>query len=143
MLEFYKQSAPKAKKEHECEMCGETIHVGEVYSCETGKYDGEIFTRNMHLDCHDAFDELLSLVGESEFDWEGLIDWWKEYKCSICQLRYNVCNNKGCDCDPKTCDAITDSGCCANDECEAMDKWHWCTMFEKVKTKEGENQCRT
>ena len=41
MMDFYNQKHVKARKSHKCEFCGKEIIPGEIYSYESGKFDGE------------------------------------------------------------------------------------------------------
>ena len=40
MMDFYNQKHAKARKSHKCEFCGKEIVTGEIYSYESGKFDG-------------------------------------------------------------------------------------------------------
>ena len=63
-MEFYIYKEHKARKEHECEMCGQIIKVGEEYSEEIGKYEGEFFSRKLHIICYDTLCEILSEMSD-------------------------------------------------------------------------------
>ena len=52
--EFYSSAQPKARKEHRCAWCHEPIVVGEVHHHYWGKYDGEMQSTRMHLECQEA-----------------------------------------------------------------------------------------
>lgn len=51
--EFYESSTPKARKEHECDECRRTIHVGEKYRYIAGKWDGDFETFKICLLCEE------------------------------------------------------------------------------------------
>ena len=40
MMDFYNQKHVRARKSHKCEFCGKEIISGEIYSYESGKFDG-------------------------------------------------------------------------------------------------------
>jgi len=55
-----------AKKPHQCEWCGETIHPGVMAQYRAYVYDGEFNHGWMHMDCHDAIGSI---------DWEDGDTW--------------------------------------------------------------------
>ena len=63
MSDFYNaHEVRKARKAHQCIYCAEEIAAGNIYSHQTGVYDGRWYTNKMHTECfEDAFD------GEDEF----------------------------------------------------------------------------
>ena len=130
-LEFYYHKIKKAHKQHDCEMCGQKIEVGENYSYASGKYDGEFFERKLHQKCEDVLNEVLLDTGENEFDYEMIQEWWKEEKCEKCKHRYPECDAKenGCvysgDCNYLIC-----GKCTIETDCDKMDRSCWCTLFE-------------
>lgn len=85
MLDFYKQTYPKARKEHKCEYCANVIRRGEKYSCESGKYDGDIFTRKLCLTCKNILEEYCSEKGYEEFEWWAITEWLREKYCYSCK----------------------------------------------------------
>lgn len=60
----------KARKNHRCNWCGQTINVGEVYQRSFNKYDSDVYTWKNHLFCQKVANEL------NMFDWcdEGVTD---------------------------------------------------------------------
>ena len=108
MMEFYTSRIRKAKKTHICEMCGEKIHAGERYSCESGKYEGSLFTRKLHLDCRNVMNGFCEEVN-NEFCYDEITDWWQDSRCGECKYY-----------DTDFCD---DNG---------MDKKCWCLHFERM-----------
>lgn len=126
-----------AKKIHKCEMCGKPIEVGETYSYETGKWDGDFFDRKMHLNCFEMFTMILHEMGENEFDWDGLSEWWRDNKCWVCKHRYLPCNPDGyCGMNmglESPCSERTSYATCkAGDTCDEMTHICWCEKFEPV-----------
>lgn len=61
------ETEPKAKKEHECVWCGETIKVGERYTRITGTYYGDFDSQAWHPECSDASKKHFSENDEEEF----------------------------------------------------------------------------
>ena len=53
-MEFYNEKFQKAKKPHKCDCCFKTIEIGERYCYQSGKYDGDFFTRAWCRDCDDV-----------------------------------------------------------------------------------------
>lgn len=47
------ESFPKARKEHRCIWCGQTIQIGEKYRREKSVYDGEFQDHKWHLECNE------------------------------------------------------------------------------------------
>jgi len=70
-MELLRESDKKARKNHICNVCGELIKKGDVYSSQTCVEDGEIITFKSHLDCAEYFDSVNNeqelLESESEF----------------------------------------------------------------------------
>lgn len=50
---------PKARKEHRCIWCSQSIPVGETYVRETSVYDGEMQDHKWHEECLSACLEYL------------------------------------------------------------------------------------
>lgn len=104
MLEFYKQSWPKARKYHACEFCAQKIHRGEKYSYESGKYDGDVFTRKLCLVCKNILDEFCRESGESEFEWSWITDWLSDFYCYDCE--HGIKGKDDCKMQPQDCPLI-------------------------------------
>lgn len=132
-MEFYDRRTPVSRKERECEMCGQKIMLGERYSYESGKYNGDFFTRELHLDCLSALEKYWEEV-DTEFCWDAVSDWWQETRCSDCKHYYPPC-------DP-TCKAARKGGfykcedykngkCTAEEPCDEMTRVCWCDKFEE------------
>ena len=85
MMDFYNKTKPKARKDHVCEYCGQTIHKGEIYSYETGKYDGDMFVRKLCLVCENILKEYCEQEGYGEFDWEYISEWLSDGFCCDCE----------------------------------------------------------
>lgn len=50
-MRIIKTTERKANKIHTCDFCHGDIQKGEVYSNQTNKYDGELYTWKSHLIC--------------------------------------------------------------------------------------------
>lgn len=111
-MEFYSRYFPKARKEHVCEMCGETIPAGETYCREVGKFEGDFFCRKLHEKCFFALDEYLRQSDDGEFSYYGIADWWADKKCGTCKHRHRPCRHEGPYEDGIICPNRTDDGYC-------------------------------
>lgn len=84
-MEFYNRTTPKARKEYKCEYCQNAIHIGERHSHETGKYDGDMFSRRLHFECYNILQKYCLDTGENEFTWDGVDDWLHDQYCYDCE----------------------------------------------------------
>jgi len=84
MLEFWSSQIHRAKKEHKCSMCGETIKVGERYCRYSGKYDGEFFDEKQCLFCEAAIAQYFDDTGEREYDEDSIRQYLYDEYCSKC-----------------------------------------------------------
>ncbi len=57
--EFYTIKIVKARKDHKCLECQRHIQKGAEYERQSGKFDGEIFSDKICLDCVNIRDGLL------------------------------------------------------------------------------------
>lgn len=92
-MEFYNLSYPRARKEHICEYCEQKIHKGEIYSYETGKYEGDMFVRKLCCTCKNILDLFLWDSSEEEFDWWCVTDWLSDLYCHDCKHGTNADND--------------------------------------------------
>lgn len=104
MMEFYNQSLPKARKDHVCEFCGQKIRKGDVYSYETGKYDGDMFVRKLCLVCKNILDEFCRESREDGFSWDEITDWLSDLYCHDCKHGRN--QKDDCKFKPQNCPLI-------------------------------------
>jgi hypothetical protein len=51
MSDFGRSSHPKARKDHRCEWCGQSIPRGEVHYLFVGVWEGEWQNWRMHEEC--------------------------------------------------------------------------------------------
>lgn len=64
MITFYSEPEyRKARKQHQCMYCAESIGVGDDYVYQSSVYDNHWYTLKMHTEC---FDELCD-DGECEY----------------------------------------------------------------------------
>jgi hypothetical protein len=91
-MEFYDESKHKSRKERVCEMCGGPIHVGDYYYSERGKFNGEFFSRDMHVHCHNMEQDFCDKI-DNEFSWEQIIDYIQDAYCYKCDKSEdcNIC----------------------------------------------------
>ena len=133
-MEFYRRTVPRSRTTHKCEGCGNPIEVGEKYSCESGKWDGDFFARLMHLDCYEAMNDILDAQGDNEFTWDSLAEWWRDEKCCECKHRYLPCKPDD-RCPAKPCGIRTPQGGCKDNECDEMTHIFWCAKWEQKEAK--------
>ena len=92
MMEFYNESTHRSRKERTCECCGKTIQVGELYTNQRGKFDGDFFTRDLCLPCEAILDSYCIEV-DNEYTWDDVEEYAAECVCLKCQ------KHKDDDCD--------------------------------------------
>lgn len=83
-MEFYSETHITARKEHVCELCGEIIHIGEAYWRESGKFEGDFFSRCLHEHCHEMEREYCEEV-DTEFSWDCITDHVADKHCISCE----------------------------------------------------------
>lgn len=91
MMEFYSESKHKSRKERHCEMCGGAIHIGDCYYSERGKFEGEFFSRDMHVHCHNMERDFCENV-DNEFAWDEISDYIQGKCCGDCE--HAACNDQ-------------------------------------------------
>lgn len=72
MDEFRKETTPRARKEHKCDLCHGTIAKGERYVHITQSDSGDIFDCKYHIGCNGLVDRYVRNEG-------GYVDDFKEY----------------------------------------------------------------
>lgn len=100
MMDFYNQTLHVARKEHECEFCTKKILLKEKYSYETGKYDGDFFTRKLCIPCFNMLRQYCDQHDDEEFDWWWIQDWLHDEYCEKC----SACDE--CDEKPQKCNRV-------------------------------------
>ena len=90
MMEFYRSSKRKSRKKRVCEMCGRSINVGDYYYSERGKFEGEFFSRDMHVHCHNMEEDFCCNV-DNEFSWDEITDYIQDNYCRDCE--HSPCND--------------------------------------------------
>jgi hypothetical protein len=53
----------KARKRHRCTWCGEWIGIGETYTHERVRVDGDMGVNKLHAECDEALSELAAYEG--------------------------------------------------------------------------------
>ena len=133
MLEFYRQEMHISRKNRVCEMCRKTIGIGDTYSIETGKYDGEFFQRILHPECFDVLNRYCRDTDDEEFDYYAITNWWREHYCNgNCKHYYQPCKPDS------TCAAFCKyrnayGKCEADDPCYKMTRVCWCDEYERIR----------
>lgn len=89
MMEFYSESKVKARKKHTCEMCNKDIQQGELYYRENGKWDGDFFSRALHVQCHLMEADYCTEV-DQEFSWSDITEYIYDEYCYRCE--HAACN---------------------------------------------------
>ena len=89
-MEFYSEACYTARKEHRCEMCGRKIARGEQYVYQSGKWDGDFFTRKLHRQCNLLLYDYCTEVDE-EFTYSSVLEYAEEQYCHDCE--HAACND--------------------------------------------------
>lgn len=87
-LEFYSESRYKSRKERTCECCNNKINIGDYYSNQRGKWEGEFFQRDLCLTCANAISVFCSEV-DNEFDYSEIEEDARERVCYDCDKHYD------------------------------------------------------
>lgn len=90
MLEFFNESTHRSRKERVCECCGKTIQVGETYTNQRGKYEGDFFARDLCLPCEAILDSFCRNV-DNEFAWDEVAEYAQNCVCWSCQKYADDC----------------------------------------------------
>lgn len=104
-MEFYSENKRIAKKDYTCSLCYGKIKAGEKYFRETGKWDGEFFSRAMHIQCHMMVDEYCAEV-EPEYTNDDVQDYFLDEYCSQCESADETIAENGCENSIYTCPKI-------------------------------------
>lgn len=103
MLEFYNSYIRTARKAHKCEYCEKNIMVGEKYSYESGKFEGDFFTRTLCVPCLKMLNAYTDDVDDDTFDWWAVSDFLSDNYCD------KLCGQEkrhDCDKSPEHCEKI-------------------------------------
>ena len=112
-MEFFRSERHVARVPHHCDACGETIRPGELYTQETGKYDGEFFVRNWCRDCDSVMRYFFAKLSyDDEFDYDEVQYSVQEAVCEYCP--HGWCGDGA-------------------DDCEEKSVWHCPTVLEKAR----------
>lgn len=86
-MEFYTEKHPIARKVHKCHICGSPISVGEQYSRESGKFEGDFFDRSTCQVCWGIRQADVAENSSELYDTYSLIDFVESGFCSGCDNR--------------------------------------------------------
>lgn len=92
MSDFATFAAPRARKDHCCEWCGENIAVGEVHVQASGMSDGAHFRQRLHTECHAAVEFARGRCRSQHLadDWcEYCAPWLAEQRCGCVRVESN------------------------------------------------------
>lgn len=107
-MEFYNERHHVARKCHVCECCRSVIPPKEKYVVQTGKFEGDFFSRKWCLDCEIVMEYYFNrLSSESEFDYDDVEYALQEAFCYGCE-----------------------HGQRQKDDCERKSLWH-CPLIQK------------
>lgn len=79
-----------AKKEHECDLCGFKIGVGEKYDWQKNVFDGDLYEFKMHLSCLELAQKLNMFEGRDDGltgdDFAEFVE--QEYPASVSGIKF-------------------------------------------------------
>lgn len=84
MLEFFRQTNPRARKQHTCQLCKNVISVGEKYIRQSGKYDGDMFDNCYCETCDNILQAFCLDQSEHEYSEDWIDDWLHDKYCINC-----------------------------------------------------------
>ena len=85
-MEFISTTNPMAKKVHKCEACGVEINPGERYRRDSGKWEGEFFTRAWCAKCERVLNYYFDFLSvEQEFDYDDVLYDMADHFCCSCE----------------------------------------------------------
>lgn len=85
MMEFFSEEHPIARKRHRCEACNRFIAPGDRYCRQSGKWEGDFFSRAWCSDCESVMNYYFDYIAtESEFDYWCVEDSVAERICCDC-----------------------------------------------------------
>lgn len=86
MLEFLRQTNPRARKQHICQLCKGVISTGEKYIRQSGKYDGDMFDDCYCETCDNILQSFCLDEGEHEYSEDWISDWLHDKYCINCSV---------------------------------------------------------
>lgn len=84
MIECYNINFPVSRKIHKCEYCDQKIKIGEKYSYESWKDNGEFFNRKLCLICKNILEDYCTRNMKNECEWDCIDDWLRDIYCLDC-----------------------------------------------------------
>lgn len=101
-VECYKIEQRKGREEYICQLCGEKIHKGREYICESGRYDGTFFEHKRHIHCNAIAEAYFSEPwSEDEYTEDEILDYVRDVCCG-CQKYHD----DECEADPYACEKV-------------------------------------
>lgn len=87
-MEFFRETAPRAGKDHKCFACSQPISKGDKHTYMAMKSDGEFWSIRQHLECREA-EIALSKINDlwggedgwlplNEIEEQGDYDWLRD-----------------------------------------------------------------
>lgn len=91
MFDFWRESKPKARKEHKCDLCGGAIKIGEKYIRSSGMYDGYFYDNKHHVECNGFINKYCRAHEDVEYTADAIEDWIYDRVCADCihESEYN------------------------------------------------------
>lgn len=97
-MEFYRERrVNKSKRWHQCHICGDVMDAGRAYWYESGKHNGNFFTRATCDLCHTIRDKMYEAENISEYDTLDISAFVANDVCSNCD-DYDDCDLSVFDC---------------------------------------------
>lgn len=88
MNELFRQETPCARKEHLCDLCGETIYKGKRYVHLVQTSDGIFFNSHYHEDCYDLIERYCRTRDmDDPYEDAMVLDDIRERVCDDCDVR--------------------------------------------------------
>lgn len=97
-MSFHNIETRKARKERCCGLCCHPISIGEKYSHQSGKSDGEFYNDFIHLDCLNIIEAFCEDNKANEWLQRDVSEWLKDTYCDVCE-KHSKCSIGVFNCD--------------------------------------------
>lgn len=87
-MSFCRETERKARKQHECDLCGAVIQIGDTYIDHADNIidSGTVYQGKECLSCQPIKKEFnKSSYSDEGYSDEYMMEWWKEVKCCQCE----------------------------------------------------------